>query len=648
MSKIQSLLINDGNGTSFNFNLLMITQKGDFDNLFKKAEKIRGVTYMASPKLVLDYFEKKNLFELELIIGDRDNNFRSQLSSDIANKLEQLKREGKLRIYLTDKDILHSKFFIVEKNGTTDFINGSANLTLTAQKATPQKNSEIIFEDIEKNPELLSICLNHYEEHKEYAKLFLDDLTNMIDNEPEKSRVAIIKEYLDNGGDTIIDNNEILKIRHEIIEKATKTPTEAHITISLEDISKKAAKELLKTDFKNIPHNKAALEENILQFKVKDYIETNKLPMFWIDEEKKELRCRIGDDISILTETPADPNKIFKALEDLENVFNTVDTFGQVKDTHRTKKQMFESLLYIFWSPFIHRQMKYREQNDAKDEKGIPFLFIEGETNSGKSTYVNYLLSLVVGVSISSLKASDTKVDTLTYLSRQGNSYPLIIDDVDGARIGNYRKFLSGYWQKWDINKIYPGIIFTSNTAKPDDWLASRIIHVNFTTKFSSDPETLQKLNRLKSVPNPIFRYFSYLILHNMKEESMMKIDVLKPARDALIELYNLANRPRPKYFPENPVEYNTEGKRKWGELIEGKRITITERDNKLIIDFGKDADSKVIKELYRDLDHKRISANIGHNAITIKNPETFKEWIGWDSINKKNIREKIKRLIKR
>jgi HKD family nuclease len=89
-----------------------------FSDVFDGAKRMRVVTYCDSPEFILDLFEDlDDLESLEVVVGDVSD-YRERLidKPDLADRLEQLRSEGKLVIYLCENKEVHSKLYLVEYN----------------------------------------------------------------------------------------------------------------------------------------------------------------------------------------------------------------------------------------------------------------------------------------------------------------------------------------------------------------------------------------------------------------------------------------------------------------------------------------------------------------------------------------------------
>ncbi|GAB3696267.1 phospholipase D-like domain-containing protein [Halorubrum pallidum] len=87
-----------------------------FSDVFDGAKRMRVVTYCDSPEFILDLFEDlDDLESLEVVVGDVSD-YRERLidKPDLADRLEQLRSEGKLVIYLCENKEVHSKLYLLE------------------------------------------------------------------------------------------------------------------------------------------------------------------------------------------------------------------------------------------------------------------------------------------------------------------------------------------------------------------------------------------------------------------------------------------------------------------------------------------------------------------------------------------------------
>lgn len=201
---------------------------GRFKTYFEDAVRMRVVTYCDSPEFILELFDRIESFEqLEVLVGNVAD-YRERLidKPELADRLEQLKRDEKLVIYLCETKEVHSKLYLIEYSAESDdsevsdetdasqqtfewtssdstvsgggtdtdgsedavetetvrpatAIVGSPNLSGNAW--TRQANTGVAFETKTDTP-LWGDFVDFYEEHRSYNNNgpFLDDLTEQL------------------------------------------------------------------------------------------------------------------------------------------------------------------------------------------------------------------------------------------------------------------------------------------------------------------------------------------------------------------------------------------------------------------------------------------------------------------------------------
>ena len=110
--------LDTGWDSNIDFYPLLINSPAKFDKLFKGYRKLRAVTWVGSPELILKFFDDQFGFEdIELVVGDKlvDSYHNSLVSKNVNVTEEILKKiqEGNLTIYGSDRP-LHTKLYILE------------------------------------------------------------------------------------------------------------------------------------------------------------------------------------------------------------------------------------------------------------------------------------------------------------------------------------------------------------------------------------------------------------------------------------------------------------------------------------------------------------------------------------------------------
>lgn len=657
MARRQSTLT--GTGAPFRFEVFKSRQS--FTNLFEDAVRLHCVTYCESPEILLELFEDYGLDELEVIVGDVED-YRERLidKPDTADKLERLKEEGALRIYTCPTKTVHSKLYEIEyENGALTLLCGSPNLTRTGWRN--QTNAAVVFET-EPDTEVHEEFREMYDDHKEsYAKLFLEDLTEEIEA-ADQEREAVIERWVEGrtaqkdeleevhgdlteklvteaepaddstpvavGGAAAVDGDDVAdedEIEARSAEPGEDQPPEQEMVVSLQGYSDKA-KEQVEESFADF----ATVAGDELRITPKGYGRQLKqvygVPKMHVDAEEQRLSLTAGEEYRQLGEPPPDdPVAIDQALSHLEAYFETVDAYARTNRETAMKTHMFEALLYLFWSPFVNRHAHHLRRNSLQLDKRLPFLFIYGESNSGKGTFTKFALNLLSDGQVSgALDADDFGKRRVRAIRKLDTCFPLVIDDIQKSKI-RQTDTLRNYWSDWNPERTYPALVFISNDTKPDEWFRNRAKLIHFDGQFASNIEGEAEVNRLIEQQNPIFHWFTHLYLGRDQE---LHDDVLAETRAVFEELYDRAGRDLPEYFPDRPAEeiYDM-GRRRWQQAWADGKYSLREEDERLHLEFTEEMEGYEILRFQRDLPEQVRAEKYGHELM-IKTPKQFRSWL--------------------
>lgn len=633
------------------FNQVVIKSRQSFDNLFNGAREIIGVTYADSPDLIFELFTKKNLERLELVVGDASD-YREKLQGKLklAEQLESLKSEGKLLLYVSDK-MIHAKFYFVKTiDGNLNVIVSSANLTRNAQDASYQKNIADVYTKVhlKKYTWLRDLFENNYDELKSYASLFMEDLTELFEQQPEKEKKQVLKEWLNTDKQTA-EEQQISIINQEIVKRALLTSEDdIEFIMDVKSLPKKLRRDattILSKDKSVVKKQEQRYSINAKQFlerRTKKY----GIPIMCVNEEENIVRgIKPG---LILTEQPSEPNLVNDALDHIESFFLTVDRLGQTNNTTFVKAHMYEALLYFLYAPFSNWHIRWLKQYDATSEKPFPHLYIWGESNAGKGTLASFALRLI------SLNLVTTAVDAQTmtpgglYEIKTGlsTSFPLPLDDITSKKLSSLEEMIRNYYKNWSLETIFPALIFITNDHAPKSWLKNRVKFLTFDVRFERSPRNTAEINKIIKKTNPIFKWVSYGILNDIEPGMTLDKDFLKPIRTVMMNLYEYANRPLPEYFPIEPVEELFDiGREKWKKLYEQDLVSEEMKKEQLILSFEGSMQSWQIMDYHRMIPSNTRSKQLG-TKIVIHNPKEFVTWLPKKYRKKGSVVGRLKNLL--
>ncbi len=692
-----------------------------FETYFEDAVRMRVVTYCDSPEFIIELFDRVNTLEkLEVVVGDIED-YRERLidKPDLADRLEQLKRNKKLIIYLCETKEVHSKLYLIEYNsanqdlstaddsgspqqtidqsssssgGTTtssseqpdDYqskrirpataIIGSPNLSSNAW--TRQANAGTVFRTTT-DSWLWGDLVDFYNEHRSYNNdgPFLDDLTKRLEESTDE-RSDVISLYTEGALKT---RNEVSEIHGRLDDRIESEVEEVNLVIGDDaEVSVDAASELESSakgsddnvntndEIDESPDSKTRINLSLLghsddaidslsqvtnydaslvgesltatpqavqQYKQDIY----EVPTLRVNrEEIDDGPVEFGDSLTfhadgrvyqIGSELPDDLTVVDTALANLEEYFQTVDRYGNCNDPDAVKAHMAEGLLWMFWAPFANRDAAFYDDFGIDLDKALPNLYIYGESDAGKGTFCRFALSLIsAGRVYSPVDADEVGKRKVRAMRSANTAFPVVVDDITKQSVNRLDTFRN-YWDKWTPEASYPLFAFISNDKRPDEWFRNRskILHfnVNFDTSYKGEAE----VNRLIEQDNPVFLWIAQRLL-NRDLTLSNDADALRAVRSVVIELYEVAGRDIPNWFPQRPAEKEYDaGRDRWFDLLKREDITTEDQGDRFRVSFPEDMATDTCAYARDPPTIARLERR-GRDLL-IKSPDEFLNWLG-------------------
>ena len=669
-----------------------------FSDVFEGAKRMRVVTYCDSPEFILDLFEDlENLERLEVVVGDVDD-YRERLidKPDLADRLEQLRRDDKLVIYLCENKEVHSKLYLIEysdedltdeeagdddqmtlggeattESDPTDEVSvppakvviGSPNLSRNAW--SNQTNVGVVY-DTTIESDLYARFEDLYQDHRDsYNKggPFLEDLSEQLE-QSDDDREEVIKLYTEGRVGTQDELGEVhgrladhIDAEVETVDLAldggtpfedertqvagdvegTDEPTEDgdpgladapqdRITLSLRGYDESTVSTLSQmTDFDaTVSNDTLTTTPDAFQRYAQQVFD---VPTMHLNEDRAQLKFHYDGTVYRVTQPPKSPEKVDEALAEIENYFATVDDYGNSNNATAVKAHMYEALLWFFWAPFANRQAAFYRQHGINLDKALPYLYIFGESNGGKGTFCRFALSLISGNRVEApVDADEIGKRKVRNLRSAHTSFPVVVDDITKQKV-NSLDTLRNYWSGWTGETSYPMFAFISNDKRPGEWFRNRAKILRFDVNFMTSHQGEAEVNRLIDTENPIFQWFGHEYLNRdliLGEDS----DALREVREAMLDLYEFADRSVPDYFPTEPAEqaYDT-GRERWHNLIDREDVEISKDGDTLQVTFPESMNFE-LHEYKRDPPMTVRIEKRGLDLI-IKTPDEFFDWLG-------------------
>lgn len=612
----------------------IIQRRKDFDGLFDGYARLKAISYVVSPQVLVDFLEKRGYESAEAVVGENlAEAYRQSLAQAGATATERLATlvaSGKVKLLVPGKTI-HTKLYILERPGEARVIVTSANLTETARAAAKQVNYAW-YADLRADSPWLAHVAKDYAEQAAGCTEFMGDLAALFKAEPESRRPQLVEAWLKAVPAEEVDA-EARKLLHEIGRLATLGPgegTERVFSVKLPEspAARRQAERIL------APLNpvEAGGEVRLSGPLFLRYVqESHGLPLLRVDASRREVVLGLDGEVRTLTTPPAAPEILAGALAHVEEYLNTVD-LGQTPDPKFAKVSMFEALLYLFAAPFADLYMRAkRRRYGVIDSRGPRFLYIYGPSQNGKSTFLRFALKLIAGRTVEPVAGGEFTKRKVLGAAAVGTAFPLVFDDVVLAtRYALFEEVLKSYWETWwSEDGPSPQIVLSSNAYSLKDWAKSRVKRLDFDVQFAPGGPGKEVLARLFRADIPLFGWFAALYLENLADGRPPSDDELATAREVFIELYRRAGRPLPEFFPAKPIEelYDP-GRKAWSDLLNRlRKARIDWESDRASVHFADDMQHYEMREYVQSLPafvkHKRRG-----KALVIETPREFRAWL--------------------
>lgn len=613
----------------------LITRRNDFEELFDGFIKMQAISYVVSPDLLLQFFDQRGYSEIEIVVGENLSEvYRKDLEQkgvEVTDRLAEYVERGILRIFVPTRTI-HTKLYILERPELVRVIQTSANLTVTAQEARRQINYAWYL-DIPSGHPLLDRLNQDYQSHLHGCSLFMEDLKELLKQGADTDRKKLIEVWL-KGAVTEDQDVEIRGIFHQLsasLVEATDSKEERVTVLQLPEselAKKKIERHLLPMKPINAGQNKVHVNNSAF---IRYVYETHRIPLLILSRERGELLLGLDTPLRILTETPLDLVSVDQGLESVEAYLNTVD-LGESANPLSAKTSMFEALLYMFSTPFANEYMKAkRARFGIIDTRGPRFLYIYGPSQNGKTTFLRFALKLMTDNIIEPLSRQDFTKTRITNTMLTESTFPLVFDDVDPSRTPGIEEVFKSYWERWWRDQyVSPQIVISSNSPRLKEWAKSRVKRIDFDVHFAPSEDAKEKLAKLFSQDNSVFKWFSHLYINHLDSNELPSDDELRLARTVMKQLYEYAQRPLPAFFPAQPIEEMYDpGRRDWQDLLfRLRKATIEQQGDRKLATFSKDMQHWEIND-YQGYLPQTVKYQRKGNTIIIENPKEFDRWLG-------------------
>lgn len=435
------------------------TKDYTYNELFDGFDTLRVITFSTSLSFINEIIEK--FLDVEIVLGCEGVNtsveavagFQEksiELIQELCKKyknIEKLLIDEKLRFYMSTKQLSHAKLFLLsnKENGNTRVILGSANFSKQAFSGKQKEMRIVCDNDID----AYKYFSNDYEAYKntqcEYFTKQMQQASkvNIIENMPmwslcKKESVLVIENT--NSSEGADDTNFIINLKQRAKEIKSAIPA---------GVIKKGSAIIDTKAVKTITQN--IKKQNT----IKTGEQTIENPAFIYD--LNSCKVFLNNDKWDLSPKSEDVEKDCKMIVDFFNGFSRVVS----GDGKSLQSDYYKFMVWFLCSPFMSLIRREAKLNNRKNISFPIYGLLAGNSNAGKTSFVNFLYSMTFGKKYCKLVSKEkfNKQDIYT-LKNVIKGIPIYFDDIDS---NNFTKSISSFIKDDDYdcdNMQYPAIYY--------------------------------------------------------------------------------------------------------------------------------------------------------------------------------------------
>lgn len=383
--------------------------------------------------------------------------------SKYVKELSERVSEGTLSLYVSRNTISHEKIYCLKSNdGKTRVIVGSANMSQRAFEGYQHENITY-FDD----PEAYEWYKDRFEKFRELCSdnvnekvlVRMQDDSDYLRENPEE--IPVIQTVQRKKMVFLEPANEEDDAEIEIVTNAREF--ESELKPMLPKTSKEKGRIVLNMD--SVQKIRTAVKDNQEIKKVKRMT----LPKLHLDYESDQL-----DFNGKVYDLYPTKDEIARDIDCMGFFFDSLSDFHG--DYHQAKWDYYRFMNWFLASPFLPF-LRYVADRNNYDVTTLPvFGILYGDSNGGKSTFVQLLIKLMTNKKIPVNPNEDFTYTRVRDLRRGIEGVPINFDDLDKTQFRNH------------IDKI----------VKDDEW--------GITERFMNYPAVVISTNKLPSLEPPIMK----------------------------------------------------------------------------------------------------------------------------------------------
>lgn len=433
----------------------------NWEDLFQGFDELYAITYSSGidfiSRVLPNFRYAEIIFGCEAVIEDNVAMIMSVQFSQLkfiskhksAKMLSERMENNTLKLLVSRLIKSHEKIYILKADdGRVRVITGSANFSYSAFNGVQREN--ITYMD---NPSAFEYYFELFNEFKEECADNVEhtSMTRMI-----VSPDTALDDFVE-----IVPIAETLKVTNRTIILEESDNPEYIIAADASNISKDI-KPLLPQKEKSGKTILAVSHINTLKRKYKQAREVKaeqrrKMPQLHIDIERKSMS---------FNDTECNLSPASEAVQaDLQRFLEYMDGFDVFSgDVEKNKRAYFLFTCWYLASPFMP-YLRCVAHNNGQDIKQFPvYAILYGESNGGKTAFINLLTKMMCGKNIPVNRNNDFTNTTIDGLKQSCEGLPIVIDELSKTQYTNHIGLVK--YDAWGLKEnllFYPSVAITTN-----------------------------------------------------------------------------------------------------------------------------------------------------------------------------------------
>lgn len=479
----------------------------NWEDLFQGFDELYAITYSSGidfiSRVLPNFRYAEIIFGCEAVLEDDVAMIMSVQFSQLkfisnhksAKMLAERLENETLKLLVSREIRSHEKIYVLKAdNGRVRVITGSANFSYSAFNGIQREN--ITYMD---NNEA-------YEYYREQFEQFKEECADNVVHTSISRMISAPDTSLDDLME-VVPIAETVKTKKMVILEEFDNP-EYVIAADASNISKDIKPLMPKKDKHGktvlVPSEISKVKRKYREIRAIKTEERKKMPKLHIEVERKNMsfndaECCLNPEKESVQ---ADLRLFFEYMEGLDAFSGDVD---------KNRRTYFLFACWFLASPFMPYLRQIASSN-GQDIKQFPvYAILYGESNGGKTAFINLLTKMMCGKKIPVNKSSDFTSTTIDRLKQTCEGLPIVIDDLNKTQYTNHISNVVKY-DEWGLKEnllFYPSVAITTNeipSVKSDISKRAFVCHIDSCLDKDKGRENYKKItNCMNEMSNAFY-----------------------------------------------------------------------------------------------------------------------------------------------